>query len=67
MCSNASGGAEDNGLVGRLGSAIDDVAAVAKAGEHAPDRELAARLATAWELIAAADPEVADRAAKYSD
>jgi hypothetical protein len=67
MCSNASGRAEQNGLVGGLGIAIDDVAAAAKAGEHAPDGELTARLAAAWALIAAADPELAVRAAKYSD
>jgi hypothetical protein len=67
MCSNASGGAEEEGLAGRLGSAIDDVAAVADADARAPDRELTARLAAAWALIAEADPELADRTAKYSD
>ncbi len=66
MCSNVSGPAESDGVVSQLGSAIDDVAAVAKAGEHA-DRELTVRLAAAWALIAAADPELADRTAKYSD
>ena len=66
MCSNPSGGAGDEGLADRLGSAIDDVAAVANAGEQAPDDELAARLAAAWALIAAADPELADRTALYS-
>jgi hypothetical protein len=66
MCSNPSGGAGDEGLADRLGSAIDDVAAVANAGEQAPDDELTARLAAAWALIAAADPELADRTALYS-
>jgi hypothetical protein len=66
MCSNPSGGAEDEGLADRLGSAIDDVAAVANAGEQAPDRELTDRLAAAWALIAEADPELADRTARYS-
>jgi hypothetical protein len=66
MCSKASRHAEDDGLAGRLGSAIDDVAAVANAGEHAPDLDLAARLAAAWALIAEADPELADRTALYS-
>jgi hypothetical protein len=66
MCSNGSRRAEDGGLADRLGSAIDDVAAVARTGEQAPDPELAARLAAAWALIAEADPELADRTARYS-
>jgi hypothetical protein len=66
MCSNASRRAERDGLADRLGSAIDDVAAAAKADEQAPDRDLTARLAAAWALIAEADPELADRAARYS-
>jgi alkylhydroperoxidase family enzyme len=66
MCSNPSGGAGDEGLANRLGSAIDDVAAVANAREQAPDDELTARVAAAWALIAEADPELADRTALYS-
>jgi hypothetical protein len=66
MCSSDSRRPEDGGLADRLGSAIEDVAAVARTGEHAPDRELTARLAAAWALIAEADPELADRTARYS-
>jgi hypothetical protein len=66
MCSNALRRAGDEGLAGRLGSAIDDVAAAVNAGEQAPDRDLSARLAAAWALIAEADPELADRTARYS-
>jgi hypothetical protein len=65
MCSNAFRRAQEDGLAGQLGSAIDDVAA-ASADEHSSDRELTARLAAAWALIAEADPELADRTARYS-
>jgi hypothetical protein len=61
MCSNDP----PADLAARLGSAIDEVAAVAdKAGQPA-DGEVAARLAAAWALIAAADPELAERTARY--
>ena len=66
MCSNASRRPDGEGLAGRLGSAIDDVAAAANADEQGPDRDLTARLAAAWALIAEADPELADLTARYS-
>jgi hypothetical protein len=46
-----------------LSRAIDELAAVAGAGD---DAELAGRLAGAWAMIAAADPELAARTEKYS-
>jgi hypothetical protein len=64
MCSKAAGRREEDGLAGRLGTAINDLA---DASGRLPDRELSARLAAAWALIATADPELADRTAKYSD
>jgi hypothetical protein len=61
MCSNES--VADLGA--RLGTAIDEIAAAVAADQRA-DPEVAARLAAAWALIADADPELADRAARYS-
>jgi len=65
MCSNDS----SVDLATKLSSAIDDVAAAADAaaqdGAKPADEELAARLAAAWALIAAADPKLADRTARY--
>ncbi len=46
-----------------LARVIDELAAVADAGD---DGELAARLAGAWAMISAADPELAARTQKYS-
>ncbi len=66
MCSNASGRPEDEALAGRLGSAIDDVAAAAGSDGQVPDGDLTTRLAAAWALIAEVDPELADRTARYS-
>ena len=50
----------------RLAAAIDELAAAARAGDDANGPELAARLAGAWAMIAAADPELAARTARYS-
>lgn len=61
MCSNDSPG----DLAARLGSAIDEVAAVADGADQPADGEVAARLAAAWALIAEADPELAERTARY--
>ncbi len=63
MCSNAAQPPPDDDLAGRLGSVISDLA---EARGQLPDHELSARLAAAWALIAAVDPELADRTAKYS-
>jgi len=46
-----------------LSRAIEELAAAASAGD---DAELAAQLASAWAMIAAADPELAARAERYS-
>ena len=65
MCSNEL----PAGLAARLGSAIDELAAsaaTADAADQAEDKDVAARLAAAWALIAEADPELAERTARYS-
>ena len=71
MCSNDSAAS----LAARLGSAIDELAAAAGAtgaagpagaADQLADCDVAARLAAAWALIAAADPELAERTARYS-
>jgi hypothetical protein len=64
MCSKPVPDRPGDDLAGRLGSVINDLAAD---GDGLPEQVLSARLAAAWKLIAAADPELADRAAKYSD
>jgi hypothetical protein len=46
-----------------LTRAINELAAAASAGD---DAEMAAQLASAWAMIAAADPELAARAERYS-
>jgi hypothetical protein len=65
MCSNAGSPDSAADLATRLTAAID---ALAIAGDDADDDEaaLAARLAGAWALITAADPELAARTARYS-
>ena len=62
MCSNEL----PAGLAARLGSAIDELAAAADAADQAEDNDVAAQLAAAWALIAEADPELAERTARYS-
>jgi hypothetical protein len=61
MCSNEL----PAGLAARLGSAIDALAAAADDADQAEDSDVAARLAAAWALIAEADPELAERTARY--
>lgn len=80
MCSKASQpglprhpGAD---LATRLATAIDELAAAVSAEQDAADRDttspdaadrdLAERVASAWAMIAAADPELAARTARYS-
>jgi len=53
------------GIAARLGSAIDELAAAAAAAGP-PEEELAGQLAAAWALIAEADPELAERTARYA-
>jgi len=61
MCSNDS----PADLAGRLGSAIDEIAAAASGADQPADAALAARLAAAWALITDADPDLAERTARY--
>jgi hypothetical protein len=64
MCSND----DSADLATRLGSVIDDLAAAASpvAGEDGADQDLTARLAAAWALVTEADPELAERTARYA-
>lgn len=67
MCSNVVPSREPpEDLAGRIGAVIDDLAAAAGAGERSANDDLTARLAAIWALIAEADPELAERTAKYS-
>jgi hypothetical protein len=70
MCSNASPRPcpqpADGDLAARLGGAIEELAAVAGSAERAAAGDLDVRLAAAWALVAEADPELADRTARYS-
>ena len=51
-------------LASRLGTAIDELAAAA--GRHeSGSQQLTERLAQAWAMITAADPELASRASRY--
>lgn len=66
MCSNPGRGGPrraESELVARLAAEIDDVAAAANADAASPD--VASRLAQAWAMIAAADPDLAARTAEY--
>lgn len=64
MCSNASRHEPPSIKVAAvLAQAIDELAAVASAGD---DAQLAARLAGTWAMITAVDPELAARTEKYS-
>jgi hypothetical protein len=64
MCSNVSPCESQLAEVAAvLAHAIDEFAATAATGD---DAELDARLADAWAMIAAADPELAARAERYS-
>ena len=53
-------------LAARLARAIDDLAAAAATGAGADDQDLAALLAQAWAMVAAADPSLAARTARYT-
>ncbi|HEY5357903.1 MAG TPA: hypothetical protein VIJ82_09475 [Streptosporangiaceae bacterium] len=52
------------GELDRLGRAIDELAAAAQARD-ATVRDVAARLARVWEMVADLDPELARRLAGY--
>jgi len=49
-----------------VAKAVDTLAAAITAGDDATGPEFAAQLASAWAMIAATDPELAARAARYS-
>lgn len=66
MCSNASLPDPAADLATRLAAAIDDLAAAGDDYDDAAQRDLAVRLASAWAMITAADPELASRTARYS-
>jgi hypothetical protein len=53
-------------LATRLAAAIDELAAAATREQDPADSGLAERLARAWAIIVAADPELAARTARYS-
>ena len=50
----------------RLARAIDECAAAAYDPGWAAEPELAGRLAALWAMLTDADPDLADRAARYS-
>jgi hypothetical protein len=66
MCSNVGPLESPAGgdLAARLGKAIDELAS--QIDDDVTGADLAERLAAAWAMIAAADPEVAARTARYS-
>ena len=70
MCSNAGQSGQptlaEAELASRLAAAIDELAAVARADQDAASSDVAERLARAWAMITAADPELAAVAARYS-
>jgi hypothetical protein len=70
MCSKTSPGApaltRHEDLGSRLGNVIDELAAVAGADAEESGGHLAARLAAAWAIVAEADPELAERTARYA-
>jgi hypothetical protein len=71
MCSIARGADTNDSATGDLAATIarmiDAVADAAGAPEDVECPDIAARLASAWAIIAAADPEIAARSARYSD
>jgi hypothetical protein len=67
MCSN--GGSHEPtaaDTAAEVARTADTLAAAMTAGDDATAPEVAAQLAGAWAMIAAADPELAARTARYS-
>ncbi|MGH3275616.1 MAG: hypothetical protein ACRDNZ_14995 [Streptosporangiaceae bacterium] len=54
----------DSAALDRLGAAIDELARAAQ-GREAGLRDVAARLARLWEMVAELDPELARRLVGY--
>jgi len=69
MCSNVGQGSRARAeaeLAARLAAAIEELATAVGADNGAVGPDVASRLARAWALITAADPELAARTARYS-
>jgi hypothetical protein len=67
MCSNAGSRAPSAAdTAAAVAQAVDTLAAAITAGDDATAPEFAAQLARAWAMIAASDPELAARTARYS-
>jgi len=66
MCSNARQPDSAADLATQLAAVIDDLAAAGDDYDDDARRDLAVRLASAWAMITAADPELAARTARYS-
>jgi hypothetical protein len=70
MCSNVGDTGQpaqpESALAARLAVAIEELAAAASSDNDAIADDLAARVAGAWALVTAADPELAARTARYS-
>lgn len=65
MCSKTSPAPLQADLTARIGRVIDELAAAA-AQRSGNDADFADQLAIAWAVIAAADPDLARRAARYT-
>jgi hypothetical protein len=65
MCSTTAPPVQQPDLAARIGRVIDELAAAAQGAPGGQD--LGEQLARAWAVIAAADPELARRAARYTD
>jgi hypothetical protein len=66
MCSNVSPPNSAADLATRLAAEIDALTSAGDDADDAAESDLAARLASAWAMITAADPELAARTARYS-
>jgi hypothetical protein len=70
MCSNvrttATTALAPADLGEQLAAAIEECAAAVRGQDGAASGELAERLAAAWAMLTRADPEVAERMARYS-
>jgi hypothetical protein len=66
MCSNARQPDSAADLATRLAAAIDALTSAGEDADEAAESDLAVRLASAWAMITAADPELAARTARYS-
>lgn len=70
MCSNGGGGGADRhdsaaDMAARLNRVIEEVAAAVGSADQLTEGEVASRLAGAWAVVAAADPELDAHVARY--